>query len=66
MVAAVLEIVAAGPGGAGNAQERGACGADALSAARFTNSPAYFEVDAEHNLTLPENPAWPSIEAAAI
>ncbi len=33
---------------------------------RFTNSPAYFEVDAEHDLTLPQNPAWPSIEAAVI
>lgn len=33
---------------------------------RFTNSPEYCEVDAEHDLTLPGNPAWPSVQAAVI
>jgi hypothetical protein len=31
---------------------------------RFTNGATYLEVDAEHDLTLPENPAWPQVEAA--
>jgi hypothetical protein len=31
---------------------------------RFTNDAAYLEVDAEHDLTLAENPAWPTVEAA--
>ena len=33
---------------------------------RLTNGAAYVEVDGEHDLTLPENPAWPSVEAAVI
>lgn len=31
---------------------------------RFPSRPAYVEVDSEHDLTLPENPAWPAVEAA--
>lgn len=31
---------------------------------RFTNGATYLEVDAEHDLTLPEKPAWPQVEAA--
>jgi pimeloyl-ACP methyl ester carboxylesterase len=33
---------------------------------RFTNGPAYVEVDAEHDLTLAENRAWPAVEAAVV
>ncbi len=33
---------------------------------RFPNRPAYVEVDSEHDLTLPENPAWPAVEAAVV
>ncbi len=33
---------------------------------RFAGSPAYVEVDAEHDLTLPEKPAWPQVEAAVL
>lgn len=33
---------------------------------RFPNRPAYVEVDSEHDLTLPENPAWPQVEAAVV
>ena len=31
---------------------------------RFNNGHSYIEVDAGHDLTLPENPAWPAVEAA--
>jgi carboxylesterase len=33
---------------------------------RFANNPAYVEVDAEHDLTLPDNPGWPAVEAAVL
>jgi len=33
---------------------------------RFTNGHSYVEVDAEHDLTLAENPAWPQVEAAVV
>lgn len=33
---------------------------------RFPNRPAYVEVDSEHDLTLPENPAWQAVEAAVV
>lgn len=33
---------------------------------RFTNDAVYLEVDAEHDLTLAENPTWPAVEAAVV
>lgn len=33
---------------------------------RLTNGAAYIEVDAEHDLTLAENPAWPQVQAAVV
>ena len=33
---------------------------------RFPHRPAYVEVDSEHDLTLPENPVWPAVEAAVV
>lgn len=33
---------------------------------RLPNGARYVEVDSEHDLTLPENPAWPQVEAAVV
>ncbi len=33
---------------------------------RLPNGARYVEVEAEHDLTLPENPAWPQVEAAVV
>jgi len=33
---------------------------------KFSNGQSYVEVDAEHDLTLAENPAWPQVEAAVL
>jgi len=33
---------------------------------RLPDGAQYVEVDSEHDLTLPENPAWPQVEAAVV
>jgi pimeloyl-ACP methyl ester carboxylesterase len=35
-------------------------------AARFPHPPRYLEVDSDHDLTAPENPVWPEVEAAVV
>ena len=32
----------------------------------FPTTPSFVEIDSGHDMTLPENPAWPQVEAAVV